>query len=400
MTQTVTLLLIYALAGLSLVVGTGGVYLALIRSLPTTWLYYHYFARKPVTWVLLGVGTALAVWAVFDGILTPPQLVAPLLLLALGLLLAHRLHQESVFVAIDFPPMAENPRALPLDEASELALIEHGSTSRAYPLDFVIHHHVLNDRLGDRIISLTYCAMCRTVMAFDVTELGPLFVGSFKNANMIVADRRTKTFFQQATCESIIGPRHPHSLELIPSQILTWSDVLQLVPMPQVADVKERDLVPFELPLPGLWRRITSGEATPGLPSAARDKRFSARTRVIGIMDPAVDEEAYLKRDVLAGGVVGAAGGRVALVGVRGTVNAFRTHIDGHDLALRLSEDRARIEDDNGNGSWDLRGHPLGETPYPLQPVAITDEYWFSWRLFHPEAPFVRLGGTPGAQQA
>jgi hypothetical protein len=47
--------------------------------------------------------------------------------------------------------------------------------------------------------------MCRSIIPFDVTDIGPLFVGSFKDANLIVADRKTKTFFQQATFESIIG---------------------------------------------------------------------------------------------------------------------------------------------------------------------------------------------------
>jgi len=40
----------------------------------------------------------------------------------------------------------------------------------------------------------------------------------------IVADRRTKTFFQQATFNSIIGRLHPHALAMIPFQISGESD--------------------------------------------------------------------------------------------------------------------------------------------------------------------------------
>ncbi len=101
------------------------------------------------------------------------------------------------------------PFQLPLTDDMQLAVIEHGGVTKAYPLDYVIHHHIINDWFGDRIVAVTYCAMCRTIIPFDVTDIGPLFVGSFKNANMIVADKRTKTFFQQATFESIVGRLHP-----------------------------------------------------------------------------------------------------------------------------------------------------------------------------------------------
>lgn len=37
--------LLHGLAVLSLMVGTGAVYLALVRVFPVEWLYYHYFVR-------------------------------------------------------------------------------------------------------------------------------------------------------------------------------------------------------------------------------------------------------------------------------------------------------------------------------------------------------------------
>ena len=152
-----------------------------------------------------------------------PALVAPLALMALGIVLTHRMHQEVAFPAIDFPPQAE-AESLPLGDDMEVAIIEHGGVTRAYALNHLIHHHIINDHFGDRIVAVTYCAMCRSVIPFDVTEIGPLFVGSFKNANMIVADRRTKTFFQQATFRSLVGPLHPMDLTMVSYQLLTWKD--------------------------------------------------------------------------------------------------------------------------------------------------------------------------------
>ena len=122
--------------------------------------------------------------------------------MALAIVMAYRMHQETAFPAVDFPAMAEDPLSLPLKDDARLAVIEQAGVTKAYPLDYVIHHHIISDRFGNRTIALTYCAMCRSVIPFDVTDIGPLFVGSFKDANMIVADRRIKTFFQQATFNS------------------------------------------------------------------------------------------------------------------------------------------------------------------------------------------------------
>ncbi|HRE28684.1 MAG TPA: DUF3179 domain-containing (seleno)protein, partial [Anaerolineales bacterium] len=186
----------------------------------------------------------------------------------------------------------------------QLALIEVDGVTRAYPLEYVIHHHVINDHIGRRLIALTYCAMCRTIIAFDVTEIGPLYVGSFKDANMIVADRQTGTFFQQATFESLIGPLHPARLTLTHYQVLPWSAVRQLRPMPQVVHVTSADLRDFELPIPGLWRRIMAGDVTPGLARRRHDPRFSPRTRVIALAGRGGQVVAIPKTEVLDAGVV------------------------------------------------------------------------------------------------
>src|SRR5688572_2496957 len=196
---------LYGFAILALLVGTGAVYMALIKPFPVQWLYYHYFLRKPLVWSILAGSLLWVAWRAADSGSMPWPTLAPLALVALAVVLTYRMHQESAFPAVDFPAMAEDPFRLPLTDDAQLAVVEYGGAAKAYPLNYVIHHHIVNDRFGDRIVALTYCAMCRSIIPFDVSDIGPLFVGSFKHANMIVADRRTKTFFQQGTFQSIIG---------------------------------------------------------------------------------------------------------------------------------------------------------------------------------------------------
>ena len=382
---------LYLLSIIALLVATAAVYMALLKPFPVQWLYYHYFIRRPVVWVIF-LGSLICVIVLsLESRADPVTTVVPLILMALAVVLTYRLHQETVFPAVDFPAMSEDPLKLPLTDDMQLAVLEHGGVTKAYPLDYVIHHHVINDSFGERILSLTYCAMCRSIIPFDVTDIGPLFVGSFKDANMIVADRRTRTFFQQAAFKSIIGRLHPRALTMIPFQILTWAEVRRLDPLPRVCEVTSDDLREFQLPIPGVWREIVASEATPGLPSKLRDKTFPARTHVVGIIDPGAKHSvAYLKRELARKGVVRNDALNVFLVSRGDTVNAFRGSVERKPINLSMSADGA-LRDTLSGTVWDLLGrYKRGPIESELEKVAISDEYWFSWKAFHPHSELIR----------
>lgn len=40
---------------------------------------------------------------------------------------------------------------------------------------------------------------------------------------------------------------------------------------------------------------------------------------------------------------------------------------------------------------WNIRGkHIKGEIRADLVPIALSDEYWFSWKKFHPDSKLIR----------
>lgn len=384
--------LFYLLAIIALATGTAAIYMALIKSFPVQWLYYHYFIRKPIVWTIL-VGTVI--WAFGITLQTgvfPISTLIPLALMGLAVVLTYKMHQENAFRAVDFPVFAEDIASLPLRDDIQLGVIEYAGVTKAYPLDYVIHHHIINDQFGERIVALTYCAMCHSIIPFDVTDIGPLFVGSFKNANMIVADRKTKTFFQQATFESIIGKLHPHTLTMIPFQVLSWGEIKRLNPIPQVVKVTEKDFREFQLPIPGIWRKIVVSEATPGLAAKDRDKTFPARTHVVGIIDPiAQPQVVYLKKELMKGGVTKNEELDVFLVAINNTVLGFKNSLDGRSLNITLNPDKT-LSDVSSGTVWNIRGkHIRGKISSDLVSIALSDEYWFSWKKFHPDSKLIRV---------
>ena len=209
---------------------------------------------------------------------------------------------------------------------------------------------------------------------------------SFKNANMIVADKKTGTFFQQATFNSVIGKLHPHSLKMITFQILPWKTIKNLKSHPQVAIINKNDLRPFKLPMPGVWKKVMSSELTPGLSN--KDKTFPSKIHIIGIIDTSISERVfYLKSEVLQQTIVKNEKLNFTLISIGNTVNGFRTK----NIDLRLKNNQI-IEDTITKTNWNVTGkHIVGTIKSDLKTIAISDEYWFSWKKFHPKSQLLRL---------
>ncbi|GAB5466029.1 MAG: hypothetical protein Kapaf2KO_14650 [Candidatus Kapaibacteriales bacterium] len=385
------IIIFYILTFIALAVGTAAIYMSFIERVPASWQYYHYFIRKPVNWTIF---TTVIIWTFYiyqEQGAFPIWAIIPILLTGLAVVLAYKMHQETVFKAVDFPEIATINSKLPLTDEMQLAVIEYDGVTKCYPLDYVIHHHIVNDKFNSKTVALTYCAMCRSIIPFDVTDIGLLFVSSFKNANMVVADRKTKTFFQQASFKSIIGKLHPSELSMIPFQILSWSDVKKSIPNPQVIKVTKEDFKEFQLPIPGVWNKIIASESTPGLSAKNRDKTFPSRTHVIGIIDPFINEQVvYLKKEVLSKKIVLNTESKFLLIAIDRAVNGFRTTLNNNDLNIDFKDNR--LIDKTTGTEWDIRGKYItGEINENLVSISLSDEYWFSWKKYHADSILIRL---------
>ncbi len=84
---------------------------------------------------------------------------------------------------------------------------------RAYPINVMEAHELVNDVLGRRPISLTYCTLCRSAVAYLLDELPdgverPVLrtSGLLKRSNKLVFDRTTSSLIDQFTGEALSGP--------------------------------------------------------------------------------------------------------------------------------------------------------------------------------------------------
>ncbi|MGB1270415.1 MAG: DUF3179 domain-containing (seleno)protein, partial [Flavobacteriaceae bacterium] len=70
-------------------------------------------------------------------------------------------------------------------------------------------------------------------------------------------------------------------------------------------------------------------------------------------------------------------------------VNAYRNSINNSKLNISFSNDV--IVDGKSGTNWDIRGKYIsGKLSKNLEPIMISDEYWFSWKKFQGKSRLVR----------
>ncbi len=305
-----------------------------------------------------------------------------------------------------------------LEEQEPVILMEVAGEARAYPIQILTWHEIVNDTLGGVPVVVTFCPLCNTAIAFDrrlddlVLDFGT--TGRLRYSNLIMYDRQTETWWQQATGEGIAGQFAGHELTFLPANIIAWSDFRDTFPE---ADVLSR-ATGFSRqygrnPYPG-YDNINSspflfdGPRTPDqLPPMARVLAVELEGETV-----AYDYETLQAHQVVNDTVgdspivvlwqagVASALDRSILADGRdvGTVVAFLRDLDGETLTFTL--DGGSMVDESTGTRWNIFGQGV-EGAYAgqqLTPVVGVNHFWFSWAAFKPETRvFVPEGAAPGA---
>jgi hypothetical protein len=101
-----------------------------------------------------------------------------------------------------------------------------GATPRAYPIRYLTWHEIVNDEVGSIPVAVTFCPLCNSGITFDRrTDAGVLSFGvsgKLRNSDMIMYDRETESWWQQAIGEAIVGDLTGTELQSLPSWMESW----------------------------------------------------------------------------------------------------------------------------------------------------------------------------------
>lgn len=141
-------------------------------------------------------------------------------------------------------PSIDNPQFIPVAEVTTLSDTEPviglyvGGEARAYPLQVLTWHEIVNDEIAGVPVTVTYCPLCNSSIVFDrrlggrVLDFGT--TGKLRNSDLVMYDRQTETWWQQFLGEGIIGELTGKSLTMVPSRLESWASFRERTPNGQV----------------------------------------------------------------------------------------------------------------------------------------------------------------------
>lgn len=129
---------------------------------------------------------------------------------------------------IDDPKFVAVSAVKNLTEKEPVIGLSIDGDARAYPLQVMTWHEIVNDVVGGKPVTVTYCPLCNAAIVFDakVDEKILTFgtTGKLRNSDLIMYDRATESWWQQFTGEGIAGEYTGKKLKLIASRLESWSD--------------------------------------------------------------------------------------------------------------------------------------------------------------------------------
>lgn len=133
--------------------------------------------------------------------------------------------------SIDNPSFVAADQIDWLDPVEPLIRLELDGKVKAYPLQILIWHEIVNDVIADTPVSVTYCPLCNSSIVFDRRLDGNTMdfgtTGLLRNSDLVMYDRQSETWWQQFTGEGIVGAHAGRDLTMIPSRVVSF-DALKI----------------------------------------------------------------------------------------------------------------------------------------------------------------------------
>jgi hypothetical protein len=300
-------------------------------------------------------------------------LVALLPVLALAYLFNFQMTADHMFLqpqTLVFKSRAENT----LTDSSLVVAVSNSIEAKAYPIRYIQYHHQVRDTIGSRPIMVTYCIVCRTGRIFEPVVDGKLesfrLVG-MDHFNAMFEDATTKSWWRQATGEAITGPLKGKTLVEVESNQYTLNKFFSLHPFGKVMQAEATPKNSYDT-LGRFEKGKSKGKLTRTDSLSWKDKSWVLGIQIDG------KSKAYdwiqLKKLKVLNDQVGEIPIVIVIVSDEQSFAAFKR---GDDQFIVRNDSLIGMQN-----TYDLSGRTKNGSK--LEPVKIYQEFWHSWKQFHP----------------
>ncbi len=292
-----------------------------------------------------------------------------------------------------------------LGEKEGVVVYKVGDDVRAYPLQILMWHELVNDQFGNRPVTISYCPLCNTAIAYDGRvgdhELTFGTTGRLRYSNMVMYDRETESWWQQADGKAIVGELLGQKLSMLPAPILSWTRFKTRYPLGRVLSKDTGHRRDYGR---NPYRRYDAVGAEPFLYQGPEtDRTLRSMTRIVAV-EQGTEATAYTYDDLAEQSVIndtvdglpvalfwreGAASaldkGRVAEGRDIGMVTTYVRRLGERILVFERSDDG--FEDGETETTWNIHGEAVAGPlkGQRLAPVVHINHFWFSYFAFRPD---------------
>lgn len=343
------------------------------RSIDVAYALYSYRWLFRVGFGVFIVAGLLATWRAGWG---SKLMTVTSIILAAGVIYASnfRMAADHMFLqptVLSMQPVAENT----VEPQRLIVGVEIDGDARAYPLQFIGYHHFLRDTVGGRDILVSYCTVCRTGRVFSPQVAGRAenfrLVG-MDHFNAMLEDVSSGSWWRQANGEAIAGPRKGEMLAEIPSVQVTLRQWLALHPASLVMQGDPKFEKSYSKGYE--YEQGTSRSALTGTDSTPWQEKAWVVGIAVGQQSKAFDWK-RLKQERVINDSVGGTPVVIVLAADSVSFFAFKRLTASSQFTLRGDSLVT------GDSAFDFKGRGASGS---LQPIGASQEFWHSWRTFHP----------------
>jgi DNA-directed RNA polymerase subunit K/omega len=128
--------------------------------------------------------------------------------------------------AIDNPVFVAVSEIDWIGEDEPVLVVSADGVTHIYPLQILTFHEIVNDVVGNTPLAVTFCPLCNTGIVFErefdgrVLDFGT--TGRLRYSNLLMHERQTETWWQQATGEAVVGEYAGRQLAFHPVMMIPW----------------------------------------------------------------------------------------------------------------------------------------------------------------------------------
>lgn len=307
--------------------------------------------------------------------------------------------QPDLFQAADDPRILTTTNEKSLPARDEVFGVVVNGRARAYPIAALCYHHVVNDRIGDQPIAVTYCVICSSGIAFDPVVDGERLMFGFHGiwqGTAVLYDRGTKSNWLHLNGECVEGQWKGRRLRAIAGTHATWAEWWRDYPETELMAVDPQFVTRYfprssasrgqEYFPAGFLRTIQNRDRRLGLSELCFGVELGGIAKAYPFRELAQVPAGVLQEEIAGQGVL------IVHELKSGTTRAMLCDQPAGRLEFEIDQDPTLLREKTSGSRFTRFGRgldgPLKDLQLPLANGLQAE--WYGWHALHPDTSLYR----------